>query len=103
MPGRGPHSRRPAVPTGPCTGGGPNPARHIPGAVPGLHHSTTRGRARAGAPASAAPPSLLAALNAFFLMEEAPQGEQPDGGDGAEPQADDQYLGPALDIDEDDK
>ena len=37
-------------------------------------------------PAGAALPGLLAALSAFFPVEEAPQEDHPDGGDGAEPQ-----------------
>ena len=49
-------------------------------------------------PAGAAPPGLLAALNAFFPVEEALPRDQPDEGDGAEPQADDQDLSVELDV-----
>ena len=53
--------------------------------------------------AGAAPPGLLAALRAFFPMEEAPPGDLPGEGDGPEPQAGDIDLGLELDADEDDK
>ena len=50
-------------------------------------------------PAGAAPPGLLAALQAFFPVEAAPPGE----GEGPEPQAGDLDLGLEFDVDEDDK
>ena len=53
-------------------------------------------------PAGAALPGLLAALRAFFLVEEAPPRDQPGEGDGPEPQAGDLDLGLELDADEDD-
>ena len=48
----------------------------------------------------AAPLDLLAPMNAFFPTEEAPQGDQPRGGDDAEPQVNDQQLVLELDVDE---
>ena len=54
-------------------------------------------------PAGAAPPGLLAALRAFFPVEEAPPGDLPGEGGGPEPQADDLDLGLELDTDEDDE
>ena len=54
-------------------------------------------------PAGAAPPGLLAALQAFFLMEVAPLGDPPEEGEGPKPQADDADLSLQLDVDEDDE
>ena len=54
-------------------------------------------------PAGAAPPGLLAALQAFFPVEEAPLGDQPGEGDGPKPQAGDLDLGLELNADEDDE
>ena len=54
-------------------------------------------------PAGAAPPGLLAALNALFPVEAAASGDRPDEGDGARPLAVDENLGLELDVDEDDE
>ena len=54
-------------------------------------------------PAGAAPPGLLAALGAFFPVEEAPPTDQPGEGDDPEPKASDLDLGVALDANEDDE
>ena len=54
-------------------------------------------------PAGAAPPGLLAALWAFFPVEEAPPGDLPGEGDSPEPQAGDLDLGLELDADKDDE
>ena len=54
-------------------------------------------------PAGAAPPGLLAALRAFFPVEEAPPGDLPGEGDGPEPQAGDLDLGLELDAAKDDE
>ena len=54
-------------------------------------------------PAGVAPPGLLAALRAFFPVEEAPPGDLPGEGEGPEPQADDLDQGLELDADEDDR
>ena len=53
--------------------------------------------------ASAQPPGLLAALQAFFPVEVAPPGDLPEEGLGPEPRAGDRHLGWELDIDEDEK
>ena len=45
---------------------------------------------------AAAPPDLLGALDAFFPVEEAPQGDQSDDGDGNDHWAKDQHLGLEL-------
>ena len=97
--GRGPQRRHPAVPVRYHPGGGPGPARNQPGTVPGLYPPAARGRT----PAGAAPPGLLAALQAFFSVEAAPPGDPPGEGEGPEPQAGDLDLGLQLDVDEDDK
>ena len=53
--------------------------------------------------AGAAPPGLLAALQAFFPVEEAPPRDLPEEGDDPKPQAVDLDLGLELDADEDDE
>ena len=53
--------------------------------------------------AGAAPPGLLAALDAFFPVEGAPLGDGLDEGEGDRPQAEDRDLGLELDVDQDDE
>ena len=52
-------------------------------------------------PVGAAPPGLLAALQAFFPVEAAPPGDPPEEGEGPEPQTGDPNLGLELDVDVD--
>ena len=54
-------------------------------------------------PAGAAPPGLLAALQAFFPVEATHPAEQPEEGGGPEPQAGDGDLGLKMDVDEDEE
>ena len=54
-------------------------------------------------PAGAVPPSLLAALHAFFPVEAALPGDLPGEGEGPEPEAGDPDVGLQLDVDEDDE
>ena len=54
-------------------------------------------------PAGAAPPGLLAALGAFFPVEDAPPRDQPGANDDPEPWAGDLDLGLELDANEDDE
>ena len=54
-------------------------------------------------PAGAAPPGLLAALGAFFPVEEVPPRDQLEAHDGPEPWAGDLDLDLELDAEEDDK
>ena len=53
--------------------------------------------------AGAAPPGLLASLEAFFPVEDAPPLDQPEAHDEPEPWAGDLDLGLELDADEDDE
>ena len=105
-----PQPRAPFIqpPPPPPIGEGPNESAKSPPATsralfPGFNPQPLGDGPLLAFLAGAAPPSLLAALRAFFPVEQAPPRDQLGEGDGPKPQAGDLDLGLELDADEDDE